>query len=189
MEEFNNNIDKNNEDKSTQNAKEELISWIKWIASALIIAFVLRTFVFQMAIVNQISMEPTLHEGNMLVISKISYTLGKPSRGDIVVFKDEYENKLLIKRIIGLPGETVEIKDGSVYINDKMLEPKYTEAETNSYGQNIWKVPENEYFMMGDNRPHSRDSRADTVGFVDKKNLMGKAVFRIWPINSLGTIR
>jgi signal peptidase I len=182
-------MDGSKESKPVVKNTDELISWIKWIVSALLIAFVLRTFVFQMAIVNQISMEPTLHEGHMLVISKINYSVGKPHRGDIVVFKDESENKLLIKRIIGLPGETVEIKNGQVHINGEMISPEYTEAETSSFGQNVWEVPEGHYFVMGDNRPHSRDSRTDSVGFVDRNNIMGKAIFRIWPMNAVGTIK
>ncbi|MFZ5351740.1 MAG: signal peptidase I [Bacillota bacterium] len=187
MEDININVDKDMEKQEKDRKKEDFFSWLKWIISAFLIAFILRTFVFQMAIVNQISMEPTLQEGQMLVISKMNYIVGTPDRGDIVVFKDVSQNKLLIKRVIGLPGETVEIKNGKVYINDEVLED-YTELETNSYGQNIWQVPQGKYFVMGDNRPHSRDSRADTVGFVEKGEVVGQAVFRIWPVNQLGTL-
>jgi signal peptidase I len=162
---------------------------VKVIVSALLIAIVLRTFVFQMALVNQISMDPTLHEGQMLVISKINYFVGDPQRGDIVVLKDAVENKLLIKRIIGMPGEEVELKDGKVFINSEELQPDYTSFPTYAYTQEQWTLPQGEYFVLGDNREHSRDSRSENVGLVNRKNIIGRAVFRIWPFNKLGALK
>lgn len=172
-----------------ENIKKEVISWIKLILSAFIIAFILKTYIFQIALVNQISMEPTLHEGQILVIAKVNYLFSDPNRGDIVVLKDELENKYLIKRAIGLPGEVIEIKNDRVYINEKELKPDYTEALTQDNGFVKSKVPEGKYFVMGDNRPHSRDSRSDTVGYVNRTNIVGKAVFRIWPINKIGIVK
>jgi signal peptidase I len=179
-------VDKKNDQRSN---KDEILSWVKVILSALLIAIVLRTFIFQMALVNQISMEPTLHEGQMLVISKISYFVGDPQRGQIIVLKDEVENKLLIKRVIGLPGEVVQLKDGKVYINSKELQPDYTNFPTYAYTKEEWKLPEGEYFALGDNREHSRDSRDESVGPVNRKNIIGRAVFRIWPFNKLGALK
>ncbi|MGE5630462.1 MAG: signal peptidase I [Caulobacteraceae bacterium] len=172
-----------------ENVKKEVVSWIKLIVSAFVIAFILKTYVFQIALVNQISMEPTLHEGQLLIIAKVNYLFGDPQRGDIVVLKDQTENKYLIKRTIGLPGEVIDIKDYKVYINDKELSPDYTDAPTEDNGFTRSKVPANSYFVMGDNREHSRDSRSDTVGFVDRKNIVGRAVFRIWPLNKIGIVR
>lgn len=172
-----------------ENIKKEVISWIKLIAAAFVIAFILKTYVFQIALVNQISMEPTLHEGEILVIAKVNYLFSDPARGDIVVLKDELENKYLIKRTIGLPGEVVDIRNNKVYVDEKELEPDYTEAPTQDNGFVKSKVPEGKYFVMGDNRPHSRDSRSDTVGFVNRGNIVGKAVFRIWPLSKIGIVR
>lgn len=172
-----------------ESLKKEIISWVKLIIAAFAIALILKTYVFQIALVNQISMEPTLQEGQILVIAKVNYLFNDPARGDIVVLKDELEDKYLIKRTIGLPGEVIEIKNNKVYIDDKELKPDYTEAPTQDNGFVKSKVPEGKYFVMGDNRLHSRDSRSDTVGFVDRSNIVGKAVFRIWPINKFGPIR
>jgi signal peptidase I len=172
-----------------ENIKKEVISWIKLILSAFVIAFILKTYVFQIALVNQISMEPTLYEGQILVIAKVNYLFDNPKRGDIVVLKDELENKYLIKRTIGLPGEVIDIKDDRVYIDGKELNPDYTDLPTADNGFLKARVPEEKYFVMGDNRPRSRDSRSDTVGFVSRGNIVGKAIFRIWPISKIGAVK
>jgi signal peptidase I len=172
-----------------ESIKKEVISWIKLIVSAFIIAFILKTYIFQVALVNQISMEPTLYEGQVLIIAKVNYLFSDPVRGDIVVLKDELENKYLIKRAIGLPGEVIDIRNDKVYIDEKELDPDYTKAPTQDNGFTKTKVPEGKYFVMGDNRLHSRDSRSDTVGFVNRSNIVGKAVFRVWPISKIGIIK
>lgn len=169
--------------------KTEIISWIKLILSAFVIAFILKTYVFQIALVNQISMEPTLYEGQILVIAKVNYLFKDPERGDIVVLKDELENKYLIKRAIGLPGEVIEIKNDKVYIDGEELDPDYTDIPTRDNGFSKSRVPEGRYFVMGDNRLHSRDSRSDTVGFVNRDNIVGNAVVRIWPLSKIGIVR
>ncbi|HYF82683.1 MAG TPA: signal peptidase I [Clostridia bacterium] len=172
-----------------ENVKTEIISWIKLILSAFVIAFILKTYIFQVALVNQISMEPTLHEGQVLIIAKVNYLFKDPARGEIVVLKDELENKYLIKRVIGLPGEVIDIKNDKVYINGEELKPDYTEVPTQDNGFLESKVPEGKYFVMGDNRLHSRDSRSDTVGFVSRSNIVGKAVFRVWPLSKIGIVK
>ena len=172
-----------------ENIKKEVISWVKLILSAFVIAFILKTYVFQIALVNQVSMEPTLYEGEILVIAKVNYLISDPARGDIVVLKDELEDKYLIKRAIGLPNEVIDIRNDRVYIDGKELNPDYTDALTRDNGFAKSRVPEKKYFVMGDNRMQSRDSRSDTVGFVSRDNIVGKAVFRIWPFNKFGIVR
>lgn len=173
----------------SENIKKEIISWIKLIVTAFIIAFILKTFIFQIAYVKGPSMEPTLYEGQILIVSKLNYRLGAPKRGDIVVLNDNLEHKDLIKRVIGLPGENVDIKDGFVYIDGELLEEDYINVPTYENGFEASEVPENKYFVLGDNRPESRDSRSSSLGFVERENIMGKAVFRLWPLNKIGTIK
>lgn len=173
----------------SENIKAEILSWIKLIVTAFIIAYVLKTFIFQIAYVKGPSMQPTLYQGQVLIVSKISYRVGEPKRGEIVVINDKLENKDLIKRVIGLPGETIEIKNGSVYIDGNLLSPDYTDIPTYENGFKKAKASDNQYFVLGDNRTESRDSRSDTLGFVKEKNIIGKAVFRIWPLNKMGILK
>jgi signal peptidase I len=172
--------------------KKEVYSWMKTIIFAIILAVLFRTYIFKPAYAMNISMEPTLKQGQILIISKISYLIGKPERGDIVVIEgkqDKLENLNLIKRVVGLPGETVEIKDGKVYIDGSPLEPDYTESPTPDFGFCKTTIPEGKYMVLGDNREHSRDSRSETVGFIDAEAFDGKAVFRIWPLNKIGILK
>lgn len=173
----------------SENIKTEILSWIKLIVTAFIIAYVLKTFIFQIAYVKGPSMQPTLYQGQVLIVSKISYRIGQPERGEIVVINDKQENKDLIKRVIGLPEETIEIKDGSVYIDENILSPDYTDIPTYENGFEKSKASDNQYFVLGDNRVESRDSRSDTLGFVEEKNIIGKAVFRLWPLNKIGILK
>ena len=171
----------------TKEIKAEIISWLKLIIIAFLVAIVLRTFVFQIAIVDQISMQPTLEPRDMLIVSRISYRLIEPKRGDIIVFKDAKANKLLVKRVIGLPGETLEIKNGKIYINRKPLAKDWNTSKNESMGYKGGEVAPNTYFAMGDNRTKSRDSRSE-LGAVPESSIVGKVVFRVWPLNKLGFI-
>lgn len=137
-------------------------------------------------------MEPTLHQGQILIISRVNYLLGEPERGDIVVIdseQDKLEHLNLIKRIVGLPGETVEIKDNRVYVDGEVLEPDFTQSPTPDFGFVKTTIPEGQYMVMGDNRENSRDSRFESVGFIEKEHLTGEAVFRIWPLNKIGILK
>lgn len=169
------------------NLRKEIFEWGRDIAIALVIVFIVRNFLFSPTKVFGQSMEPTLHEGNRLFVSKIHYRLGQPKRGDIVIFYSAAEQKILIKRIIALPGEKYEIDlKGEVYIDDSsipLMEPYTLEEEyvdkNYSFTQGI--VPDNAVFVMGDNRNDSQDSRI--LGYIPVKSLIGVAVVRFWPLD------
>ena len=156
------------------------------IAAVIALQFIQPTRVFG------ISMQPTFYEKDYLIISKEAYAKTLPKRGDVVVFQSNIKNvkgdkELLIKRIIGLPGETVMVRDGSVYINGNMISDGYTKDGTTN-GDMTVKVPAGKYFCMGDNRLHSTDSRFSDVGCVALNKIKGKVVFRVYPFNKMGKI-
>lgn len=139
------------------------------------------------------SMQPNFWEGQYLVVSRANYLLGNPQRGDIVVFDapgddNTPDNPLLIKRLIGLPGETVTIREGQVYINGTPLSEPYTKelCTTGTCQDRTWEVPQGQYFFMGDNRNNSRDSRS--FGTVTKDRIIGEAIFRYWPLGVFGSV-
>lgn len=166
-----------------KNKKSEIFSWIKIIVSAFVIALVINNFIIVKAEVPTGSMENTVMTHDQIVGYRLAYLFSKPKRGDIIMFPfpdDESTNYL--KRIIGLPGEAIEIIDGKVYINGSTepLEEDYLkEVPDGSYGP--YTVPEDSYFMMGDNRNTSIDSRSWEHPFVKKEKIIGKAVFRFFP--------
>ncbi len=149
-------------------------------------------FFIKPTVVQQTSMLPTFKEGDYLITYKRAYSHKEPERGDVVVFQssltdDSGNDKLLIKRVIGLPGEIITIKDGMVYINgeeykESYLNDGYTPGDIDDY-----VIPEGKYFCMGDNRVVSIDSRSADVGPVDKDLIMGKVVVRLFPFSRIGT--
>lgn len=167
--------------------------WIKDIAVALLIGVLILQFV-KPTIVKEHSMEPTLEENDYIFLSKQAYRFGEPSHGDIIVFHTNLvqangDEKLLIKRVIGLPGDTVEIKDGNVIRNGETLDESYTlEGYTASQMDEV-TIPENSLFVMGDNRQNSIDSREDALGYIGIDRVLGKAVFRLYPFNDIGLLR
>lgn len=140
-------------------------------------------------------MENTLHNGDNLIVDKLSYRFHDPERFDIIVFPFQYQaNTYYIKRIIGLPGETVQImEDGSIYINDEKLEEAYgrevIQPETIGRAAEPIVLGEDEYFVMGDNRNNSSDSRTDIVGNIKREDIIGKAWLRIWPLSDFGVLK
>ncbi|MGE7926508.1 signal peptidase I [Lysinibacillus xylanilyticus] len=178
--------------------KNELVEWIKAIAFALLVAFVIKQFLFTPVLVKGASMMPTLEDQDRVIINKIGPKFKSVDRFDIVVVKmNEEEN--YIKRIIGLPGDKIEYKDDQLYINGE----KYSEPYLDQYKKELkdsgsltydftleqilgeTTVPEGDYFVLGDNRRVSKDSRVPEVGFIPKEKIMGTTSIICWPIEHI----
>lgn len=178
----------------------EIIQWVVSLALAVGIALLIRNFIFEPVVVSGHSMDNTLADGQRLIESKVGYYFNEPKRGDIVVLKvKEGEGKFTglpdpteldyIKRVIGVPGDEVDLKDGYVYINGEKLDEPYAVGKTLPKTTNFpLKVEEGKIFVLGDNRERSSDSRESKLGQVDINNLRGRAVFRFWPLNSIGKL-
>lgn len=177
-----NNESIGNENKSKID-KKEILSWIMYIGSAILISLFLTRFVILNAYIPTGSMENTIMPGDRVFASRLHYLFTDPKRGDIIVFKyPDNENENYVKRVIGLPGETVEIKNGEVYIDDVKLEEPYIKEEMLKVDYGPYHVPENSYFVMGDNRNFSKDSRVwITTNYVEKSKILGKVAFRYFP--------
>lgn len=175
------------------NIVKEIIGFVVYVAFVIFAVWVIITFVGQRTVVDGESMCNTLQDGDNLWVNKIGYRLHDIERFDIVVFPVE-NGDYYIKRVIGLPGETVRIDDeGNIYVNDKILEENYGRETIDIYsigraGENV-KLGDDEYFVMGDNRNESLDSRYEEVGNIEKSRIEGKAVFRLWPLSKFGTIK
>ena len=172
-----------------QETKTEIISWIKTIAYAIIFAFCINNFIIVNASVPTGSMRNTIMEGDRIVAFRLSYLLAEPERFEVVVFKyPDDESIYYVKRIIGLPNETVTIIDGEVYINDSDIPLDTSFLPEKMYGDfGPYVVPEDSYFMLGDNRNNSLDSRYWDNTYLTKDGMLGKAIFKYYP--SIGTIR
>ncbi|MGL4484218.1 MAG: signal peptidase I [Anaerovoracaceae bacterium] len=197
-EETDNPIVNNDAQKVDENPKAEELDKkavikgvIRDIAIVLLIVFLV-TFFIKPVVVKKTSMLPNLQENNYIFVSKQAYKIfGEPKRGDIIVFphSEGDAKELYIKRVIGLPGEEVDIKDGKVFINGNELKESYLHnVYTDDYGAEAVTVPEGKVFAMGDNRTVSLDSRSPEVGFVEIKDMTGKAVLRLYPFNEIGTL-
>ncbi|MCR5279735.1 MAG: signal peptidase I [Lachnospiraceae bacterium] len=173
---------------------KEILSTSLYVLFILALSFIIIKFVGQRTEVIGDSMNPTLYDGDNLIMDKISYRVHEPERFDVVVFppRNNPEKKNYIKRIIGLPGETVRIDyEGNIYINDEILKEDYGLQVIDEPGianEDIY-LGLNEYFVLGDNRNNSIDSRSSSVGKVTKDEIIGKAWVRIWPLNEIGFIK
>lgn len=191
---------------------KEIISIVFTVIISFGLAVLIQSQVIACNQVQQSSMEDTLIESDRLIVDKISYRLTSPKKGDIIIFLDEntlhgfsktrlgitlndYYNlftrkeqqKRMVKRIIGTPGDTVDIKEGKVYVNGEVLNETYTKTGTNARSIKFpLTVPENKLLVFGDNRNVSYDSR--DYGLIDISNVEGKAIFRFWPLNKFGLI-
>jgi signal peptidase I len=171
--------------------KNEAWEWIKALAIAVILAAAIRYFLFAPIVVDGLSMMPTLHDQNRMIVNKLSYNIGEPERFDIVVFHAP-EQKDYIKRVIGLPGEHIEYKNDTLYINGEPIEENYLKGAKGEIIdapltfdfelEELWgvkTVPEGHLFVMGDNRRFSKDSRS--IGFVSMEEVIGKTSVVYWP--------
>ncbi len=183
---------RDDQEGKSQGLLSEVLNFVLYLIVVLGITFLIITFVGQRTYVSGSSMENTLSDGDNLIVDKITYRFTDPKRFDIIVFPFKYqEDTYYIKRIIGLPGETVQIVDGTIYIDGEVLEE--------SYGREVMKnagiaadpitLDEDEYFVLGDNRNDSSDSRDPSVGLIDRDEIIGRAWVRIWPLSKFGVLK
>lgn len=184
---------KNTEKEGSKSLFKTILGYIIYILVIIGLTYLIVTFVGQRTRVSGQSMETTLQNGDNLIVDKLSYRFHDPDRYDIIVFPYKYEeNTYYIKRIIGLPGETVQVKAGYTYINGKKLTSDIYGREVmddSGIAEEPIKLASDEYFVLGDNRNHSQDSRDPYVGVLKRKDLMGRAFVRIYPLNKIGVIK
>lgn len=180
------------EEEQPKSPLREALGMVVYMGIVLGVTFLIITYVGQRTHVSGDSMKNTLNDGDHLIVDKITYRMREPVRYDIIVFPFRYkENTFYIKRIIGLPGETVQIAGGEIYIDGEILKE--------SYGREVIKDPgiaespielgEDEYFVLGDNRNESSDSRDPSVGKIRREEIVGRAWLRIWPLNKFGILK
>ncbi|WP_020615191.1 signal peptidase I [Paenibacillus daejeonensis] len=180
--------DKQSRQSARKGWRRELREWVLSISMAVVIALLIQNYAFAQAEVRQSSMSGTLEEGHRLVEDKLSYVFSEPKRGDIVIIDGPESDVRLIKRLIALPGDTVDMREGLVYLNGVKLEESYAKGQTFPAGLNVpFTVEEGQVFVLGDNREHSLDSRQ--LGTISFESLEGKAVLRVWPLQKFGEIK
>ena len=180
------------EEEKNQGLLREILGFLMYVAVVVGATFLIITFVGQRTYVSGSSMENTLSDGDNLIVDKLTYRFSDPERFDIIVFPFRYEEHVYyIKRIIGLPGETIQIRDGDIYVDGEIL--------YESYGREVMKgaglaadpvtLGEDEYFVLGDNRNDSTDSRDPSVGAIHRDEIVGRAWVRIWPLDKIGVLK
>lgn len=167
---------------------EEIKDWVISILIAIVLAFFIRYFIVELYMVEGPSMRPTLQNGERLVVNKFIYRFKDPERGQVLVFRYARDpSRDFIKRVIAVAGDTIEIKDGRIFLNGQLLnEPYILERTRGSYPAAT--VPEGHIYVMGDNRNNSEDSRFKDVGFVPLELIKGKAVAVFWPLDNIKTL-
>jgi signal peptidase I len=171
------------------NARTEWREYLEAVGLAVILAFFVITFIAQSFMVQGASMEPSLHHGERLLVDKLTYRFRPPKRGEIIVFRYPTDPRYrYIKRVIGLPGDQIEIRRHQLYINGQPVQENYINGPTyGDFGPVI--VPEDTVFVLGDNRNNSDDSRFSDVGPVPLRYVVGRAIFLYWPVSHLGVLR
>ncbi len=179
-------------DGKESNIVREILGFLLYVVMVVGITFFIITFIGQRTYVSGSSMENTLHHGDNLIVDKLTYRFSKPKRYDIIVFPFRYQEKTYyIKRIIGLPGETVQIQDGVILIDGEILQESYGREVMKNAGlaADMITLGEDEYFVLGDNRNDSTDSRDPSVGVIHKDEIIGRAWIRIWPLDKIGVLK
>jgi signal peptidase I len=170
--------------KKQQSGLRNAVEWIVIIAGALLVAFVVKTFLIQAFYIPSGSMLPTLKDRDRVLVNKLSYDLHEVHRGDVVVFRGpegaDADVKDLIKRVIGLPGDTVEARDGAVLVNGQPIQEPYLGPGITTGPLEPQVVPAEHYWVMGDNRGNSKDSRF--FGPIEESSIIGRAFVKIWPL-------
>ncbi|HOK32042.1 MAG TPA: signal peptidase I [Limnochordia bacterium] len=174
-------------------AKSQLREYAESLLVSVVLAALIILFIAQSFLVEGSSMEPSFHDGQRLMVEKVSYRFSEPKRGDVVVFRYPGDpRRKFIKRVIGLPGDEIVIKNGFLHINGQRIEEDYINGPTyGTYSAPTFGpvlVPEGHYFVLGDNRRNSDDSRYPDVGFVPRKNIVGRALFVYWPLSQVSWI-
>lgn len=176
-----------------KNIMKEILSTSIYLLVVLCAAYLIITYVGQRTQVSGSSMETTLSDGDNLLVDKITYRFSDPKRFDIIVFPFQYDtDTYYIKRIIGMPGETVQIDyDGNIYVNGSLMKESYGREVIQNPGRAAEPITlgEDEYFVMGDNRNNSSDSRDPSVGNIHRKDIIGRAWVRIWPFSKFGVLK
>lgn len=172
--------------------RRELTDWIKALALAFVIVLLLRMFVFQLSAVKMHSMEPTLYESDWIFVNKLSYYVGQPRRGDVVIFRDPRagsgKRDMLVKRIVGVPGDMLEIRGGKLYVNGQPVVEPYTNAEIEGGDYAPVTVSADHYYVMGDNRRRGGSVDSRMFGEISENALIGRADFIVWPIARWGKL-
>jgi signal peptidase I len=167
---------------------EEVKDWVISIVVAVVLAFFIRYFIVELYLVDGPSMQPTLLNHERLVVNKFIYRFRVPQRGEVLIFKyPQDQSRDFIKRVIAIPGDTIEIKDGRVFVNQQLMNEPYILSKTRG-DYPLTTIPEGTIFVMGDNRNNSEDSRFADVGFVPYNLIKGKAVMIFWPFDQLKTL-
>ena len=167
---------------------KELKEWLISISAAIVLALIIRTFIVELYVVDGPSMKPTLQNAERLVVNKFIYRVREPQKGEIIIFRYPRDpSRDFIKRVIATAGDTIEIKDGRVYVNDQLQREDYILEKTRTEYPKV-TIPEGTIFVMGDNRNNSEDSRFSDVGFVPLDLVKGKAVLIFWPTDEFKTL-
>lgn len=169
--------------------KNFIKEWVIPSLIALVIALLINRFIFQIVEVPTGSMISTIMPGDRLYVNKM-FNINNVERGDILVFDSEEISKYLVKRLIGLPGDKIEINsDGEVYINGEKLDEPYAVKPTGEQLEQTFEVPEDCYFFLGDNRPQSQDARSWKQPYINEKYIKGEALYRLFPFNKIGKLK